>query len=253
MTLSRRDLLVGAGVVGTIYGLRALPWDRVFPPALEFSPIADLPPFRRLAQAGQVSSPGSAVLVGLDAPRNDVTKAMVDRLRADPCPELFGDAGGGGAVPIAYFTEFRCPYCRALERDLQPLLAADPDGLRLVVHEWPIYGPESEFAARAFLAAARQGGQDEMRRRLMRSQVVADRAAIRRAAQDLGLDPDRLVADMSSPDADAALMRSRALAQLFGFIGTPGLVIGRTVLTGAVSPAVLERIIKEERALPAVC
>ncbi len=91
-----------------------------------------------------------------------------------PCP--LWHRRDAGVVPIAYFSEFRCPYCRALERDLDTLLAEFPASFRLVQHELPIFGPPSELAARASVAAARQGKQQELRRRFMRTPLVAEEA-----------------------------------------------------------------------------
>jgi protein-disulfide isomerase len=150
-------------------------------------------------------------------------------------------------VPIAYFSEFRCPYCRALERDLDTLLAEDPAFFRLIQHELPIFGPASELAARASVAAARQGKQQELRRRFMRTPLVAEPASVLRVATDIGLDVDQLTRDMASPEVQAELDRTRALADIFGFIGTPGLVIGRTVLNGAIPYALLRRIAEDEK------
>jgi len=169
-------------------------------------------------------------------------------------PALFGNSGSEGVVPIAYFSEFRCPYCRALERDLDTLMADYPASFRLVQHELPIFGPASELAARASVAAAKQGKQPELRRRFMRTPLVAEEASVLRVAADIGLDVDRLAKDMASAEVQEELDRTRALADVFGFIGTPGLVIGRTVLNGAIPYALLRRIVEDEAAQAApVC
>ena len=81
----------------------------------------------------------------------------------------------------------------------------------------------------------------------MRTPLVAEPASVLRVATDIGLDVDRLVRDMASPDIQADLDRTRALADIFGFIGTPGLVIGRTVLNGAIPYALLRRIAEDEK------
>ena len=133
---------------------------------------------------------------------------------------------------------------------LKRLLAEDPAAFRLVQHELPIFGPPSELAARASVAAARQGKQQELRRRFMRTPMVAEEASVRRVAETLDLDVERLLIDMSSAGVQAELDRTRALADLFGFIGTPGLVIGRTVLSGAVPLSLLRQIAEEEKAEP---
>ena len=73
---------------------------------------------------------------------------------------------------------------------------------------------------------------------------------LRRCAQSIGVDTDRLARDVASDEVQAELDRSRALADVFGFRGTPGLVIGRTVLNGAVDKHLIERILEDERNQP---
>lgn len=255
MTVRRRDILVFGGVVALIYGLRALPWDRLLGSDPSYANIADLPPFRRLESGGETSG-ATLALVGLDQASEDANprRARADAMRADPCPALFGTDRPQGVVPIAYFSEFRCPYCRVLERDLDTLLTEYPASFRLVQHELPIFGPGSELAARASVAAARQGKQQELRRRFMRTPLIAEEASVLRVAADIGLDVDRLVRDMASLDVQADLDRTRALADVFGFVGTPGLVVGRTVLNGAIPFELLRRIADDETSMPApVC
>jgi predicted DsbA family dithiol-disulfide isomerase len=251
VTVRRRDVLVLGGIVALIYGLRALPWDWLPGRGPVYADIADLPPFRRLEVGGSTSA-ATATLIGLDPPSEDagLRRARAEAVRADLCRALFGPDGPEGVVPIAYFSEFRCPYCRALERDLDTLLAADPGSFRLVQHELPIFGAPSELAARASVAAARQGKQQQLRQRFMRTPLVAEEASVQRVAADLGLDVDRLTRDMASAEVQAELDRTRALADVFGFIGTPGLVVGRTVLNGAIPYALLRRIADDQKSLP---
>jgi len=255
VTVRRRDLLVLGGIVALIYGLRALPWDRLPGRGPRYADIADLPPFRRLEGGGQTSG-ATPAFVGLDAPPQDADqrRARADVVRVDPCLALFGNSGSEGVIPIAYFSEFRCPYCRALERDLDTLMADHPASFWLVQHELPIFGPASELAARASVAAAKQGKQPELRRRFMRTPLVAEEASVLRVAADIGLDVDLLAKDMASAEVKEELNRTRALADVFGFIGTPGLVIGRTVLNGAIPYALLRQIAEDEAAQAApVC
>lgn len=255
MTVRRRDLFIFGGIVALVYGLRAMPWDRLPGRGPRYVDLADLPPFRRLEKAGQMSG-ASPALVGLEPASGDadLRRARAEAVRADPCPALFGADGPQGVVPIAYFSEFRCPYCRVLERDLDTLVTEYPGSFRLVQHELPIFGPPSELAARASVAAARQGKQQELRRRFMRTPLIAEEASVLRVAADVGLDGDRLIRDMASPEVQADLDRTEALADVFGFIGTPGLVIGRTVLNGAIPYTLLRRIAEDEISMPApVC
>ncbi len=248
MTGSRRGLLVLGGTVALICGLRALPWDRLPGRGPRYVNLPDLPPFRRLEKQGQTSG-ATAAFVGLDPPSDNAAdrRERADAVRADLCTALFGTDLRTEVVPIAYFSEFRCPYCRALEQDLDTLVADYPTSFRLVQHELPIFGPASELAARASVAAAWQGKQQELRRSFMRTPLVAEPASVLRVATAIGLDVDQLARDMASSEVQAELDRTRALADIFGFIGTPGLVIGRTVLNGAIPYALLRRIAEDEK------
>jgi 2-hydroxychromene-2-carboxylate isomerase len=113
----------------------------------------------------------------------------------------------------------------------------------------PIFGPPSELAARASVAAALQGLQQPLRRRLMRTSIVADERSVLAVATTVGLDTARLLRDMKSASVQAELDRTRALADVFGFIGTPGLVIGRTVVYGSLTATLLRRIIADEQSM----
>jgi 2-hydroxychromene-2-carboxylate isomerase len=83
----------------------------------------------------------------------------------------------------------------------------------------------------------------------MRTPLVAEPATVLRVATAVGLDVDRLSRDMSSPEVQADLDRTRALADIFGFVGTPGLVVGRTVLNGAIPYALLRQIAQDEASM----
>jgi predicted DsbA family dithiol-disulfide isomerase len=248
---ARRDLLVIGAVIGAVLGLRAIPWNSLSEANPTYAEIEGLAPFRRLEAGGAVSG-ASVATIGLDAPqaKDDARRSRKDAIRSELCVALFGADRTEGTLPIAYFSEFRCPICRALEGDLDTILREGAGSLRLVQHELPIFGPSSELAARASVAAARQGLQQPLRRRFMRSALVADEASILAVAAGIGIDPDRLLKDMTSGSVQDDLDRTRALADLFGFAGTPVLVIGRTIVEGAVSIPLLRRVIADERALP---
>ena len=66
-------------------------------------------------------------------------------------------------------------------------------------------------------------------------------------AQRLGLDPSRLAADMSTADVNDQIAKSKGLASILGFRGTPGLVVGRTLVNGAIDDAELMSLIERER------
>ena len=121
-------------------------------------------------------------------------------------------------------------------------------GIEIVWHEWPILGEASNAAARAVLAAQRQGADQAFRDHLLASSFVPNSAYLMDLGERLGLDPSRLAADMSAADVNDQIAKSNDLASLLGFRGTPGLVVGRTLVNGAIDDAELMTLIERERA-----
>lgn len=252
MPTRRRDVLILGGIVAAVYGLRALPWDRLFGRDLSYRSIDGLAPFRSLETGASMPS-RSIALIGLDTPEHP-EDASSDRYRdqvaANPCQSLYYGPLSSSSLPIAYFADVQCPICRALERDLDTILSSEGPALQLFRHELPVFGPTSTLAARVILAAERQGLQEEARRRLVQRPVLPGEGAIRAFALEIGADLDLLVRDMNSTSVTARLARSESLADLFGFVGTPALVIGRTSILGAAPLSTLRQVIADERALP---
>jgi protein-disulfide isomerase len=63
----------------------------------------------------------------------------------------------------------------------------------------------------------------------------------------VGLDPDRLEADMAAPEVIAAIEANYALANELGIEGTPAFVIGDQLIPGAVDKVRLEQLIARAR------
>ena len=132
---------------------------------------------------------------------------------------------------------------------MRALIERDP-GVRLVYREWPIINKGSQFAARAALAARRQGKYEEMHWALMAQPRVTEESAVR-AAQAIGLDIPRLLNDMNNRSVDRHLALSFDLARSLGMNGTPSFVIGDKIARGIITPDELTRYVRDARAAPA--
>ena len=224
------------------------------PSGLGFRDLPDLPPFRELATPGSVSAPNTA-FAGIEkaqAPDPDQMRRIAE-VRAAPCAALFGQMTDQ-RLPVAFFTDFNCPNCRVLDAILTDYDRANPGMIRIIRHELPLLGDASVTAARAVLAADRQGASAALQKRLMRAPAVTDPAYVAALAASVGIDQSRLLADMQSPKIDAVLNQSKAIASVFGFYAVPGTVIGRTVVLGAIPEGDVAQIIRLERAaLPLTC
>lgn len=244
MSSSRRALLRGILVLAAGYGVVRLgvsAANRLLATDLEFQPISDPAGFRRLR--GGASSAGFDILTGV-GPSGGPPGAR--QVGASLCESLFGDVRPG-TVPVASFSDYNCPYCRVLTQRLAAMHEASDGAIRVTWHEWPILGEASVAAARAALAAGRQGAYVAFHERLMRSSFRATPAFLAGLAADLGIDADRMIADMDSAEITAELGKTAALANIFGFVGTPALVVGRTVVQGEIDDYTLERLIALER------
>jgi protein-disulfide isomerase len=219
--------------------------------------LRDLPglaPFRVLQSTGGLSA-GSAALAGLEptAPPDPEQEARVAAVRADPCGALFGPLTDS-RLPIAFFSDFNCPNCKELNEILQEQIATRPDRLRLIRHELPLLGAASTLASQAVLAADRQGGYEAMHSRLMRTRMVTDMNRVASIAEGAGLDAQRLLADMETPEITTALDRAQAIATVFGLRGVPATFIGRTLFLGVIPAPDVRQIIEAElAALPLAC
>jgi protein-disulfide isomerase len=168
-------------------------------------------------------------------------------LSHDPGSPVGGNPAGD--VTVVEFFDYRCPHCRRMVPVIKTLLAEDP-GVRLVYKELPILGEESVLAARAALAARGQGKYVEAHDRLMAETGPLTRAAVLATLAAIGLDGERLRADMDAPELATLIGRELALAQALGIDGTPAFVIGSELVVGAVDLGTLRDLIGRARRAP---
>src|SRR3546814_18088032 len=87
-----------------------------------------------------------------------------------------------GDVSLVEFFDYNCPYCRRVAPVVADAEAADPQ-LRIVYKEFPILGPGSAFAAKAALAAHRQGLYFTFHNALMQAGGRADESSVLRSEE----------------------------------------------------------------------
>ncbi len=176
------------------------------------------------------------------------TKAALSK-RAD---DLFRDkespVGGNaqGDVTVVEFFDYNCPYCRQVAPVIEQAVADDPQ-LRIVYKEFPILGPDSLFAAKAALAAARQGKYGEFHKALYGVKSRVTEAVVMKVAAGIGLDMTRLKSDMQQPDIEGSISRNAELAQALGITGTPGFVVGDRMFPGATDLETMKKLIEQAR------
>jgi protein-disulfide isomerase len=165
-------------------------------------------------------------------------------LENDPNAPVLGNPDGD--VTLVEFFDYNCPYCKRAKPELEALLESDPN-VRLVFREWPILSAGSMFAARAALAARKQGKYEEFHWALMGFKGRIEETSTLDIAAEIGLDIDRLKADMEEPSVTEHIQLSMQLAQELNITGTPSFVVGDVVLPGLLTRDQLAAAVADNR------
>jgi len=207
-------------------------------PAIE-KYFADHPETVRNAILALVAKRGAAQAGAVDAKLAIADNA--EALYAAPLQTTVGAAEG--APTVVEFFDFNCHFCRNALGDTLTLIADEPN-LRIVLKEFPILGPDSVEAAKVAIALQMRhpnaAASLEFHRRLLASHGRVDRAAALAVAGDLGFDAVELEKDAASAEVSDALQQNMRLASALGVHGTPGYVIGDSVISGAVGASALK-------------
>lgn len=184
-----------------------------------------------------------------EAKRQQAQAALVAHsaaLRNDPASPVGGNLNGD--VTIVEFFDYRCGFCKRVFPAIMTLLGEDPN-IRYVFKEFPILGPESEFASRAAQAVWFEDQNKYMpfHHALMGMKGNLTEARVLKEAEKIGIDTERLRTAMASPEVTSALQSNYALAKALGINGTPAFVIGDELVPGALDIAALKRLIVDAR------
>lgn len=153
-------------------------------------------------------------------------QAVASQLREDN--RDFSVGPKDAKVTIVEFFDYNCSYCKKSTGWVQDVIKNHPDDVRVVFKELPILDRRtrtSRNAAKAALAAKKQGKYLEMHVALMNSAVLSD-DFIAKKAEELGMDVEKLKADMEDTAYDIQLETALNLAnKIPGLTGTPFFVI----------------------------
>ena len=174
----------------------------------------------------------------------DAIAANGDALRAHPMTPVSGNPAGD--VTVVEFFDYQCGYCKRSLKPMMELLETDSK-VRIVWKEYPILGPVSRFAARAAMAAGRQGRYYDFHVGVMSRRGQLTEAGVIGVAEKLGLNIEQLRRDMKDPAIEKYLQETVRLAKTLGIWGTPAFVIGDTLVPGAIDGARMKEIVAETR------
>ncbi|MGC1302671.1 MAG: DsbA family protein [Caulobacteraceae bacterium] len=156
-------------------------------------------------------------------------------LQHDPRDGVLGNPNG--KVTVVEFSDYRCPFCKAAEPEVEKLLAEQKD-VRLVVKEFPIIDWEdqshlSRDAARVALATLPQGKYAAVRMALLAQKAKLEDPVVDEVLKANGVDVAKARALAADKAIDAHLSDTLQLAHALGIDGTPAFIVGETLIPGA--------------------
>lgn len=162
----------------------------------------------------------------------------------------------GAPVRVVVWSDFQCPYCGRLARDLLPRLEREyvaSGRLAVEFRHFPILGPESLSAAWAAECAREQAAFWPYHDLLFREQRGENAGTYRRElflalAGELGLDRRRFEGCLADPAALERIEADRRSGLALGLRGTPSLLVGETLLAGLPRWEALQAIVELELA-----
>ncbi|WP_327273987.1 DsbA family protein [Streptomyces sp. NBC_01224] len=230
---SRKPLIYGAGVVVAAALLGFVSYRATAPDH----------------SASSSSSSSSAADVTAD-PDAGVYPELAKLARRDAGDKLAQGRVDAPVVLIEY-ADFKCGYCGKFARDTEPALVkkyVENGTLRIEWRNFPIFGAESEAAARAAWAAGQQGRFWQFHRAAYAEGVKEQgfgKDRLKALAQQAGVaDLDRFARDADSSAASAAVGKDQEQGYGIGATSTPSFLINGRPIAGAQSVETFTRAIE---------
>lgn len=165
------------------------------------------------------------------------------RRRTGPDPDkihevAIGDSPMMGAsdakVTIIEFSDFQCPYCGRVGPTMKRLVEEYPEDVRVVYKHLPLsFHQQALPAAKASVAAARQGKFWEFHDLLFQNQRQLTDEKFVELAKGLGLDVEKFESDYKSTEVAREVAKDMNEARRLGVTGTPGFFVNGKFTSGA--------------------
>ncbi|MEV0747322.1 DsbA family protein [Streptomyces sp. NPDC050273] len=230
-TAGRKPLVYGAGVVVA---------------AALFGYVS----YRATAPDSPASSSSSVADVTAD-PDEGVYPELAKLARRDAGDELALGRADAPVVLIEY-ADFKCGYCAKFARDTEPALVkkyVDAGTLRIEWRNFPIFGAESEAAARASWAAGQQNRFWEFHRAAYAEGAKEKgfgKDRLKALAHQAGVpDLDRFLRDTEGTAAAAAVSEDQEQGYGIGATSTPSFLVNGRPIAGAQPAETFTRAIEQ--------
>ncbi|MEL6416509.1 MAG: DsbA family protein [Pseudomonadota bacterium] len=178
----------------------------------------------------------------------DAIAELSDQLFRDPRDYSIGPSDA--KVQLIEFFDYNCGFCKRSTDWMEATMAKYPDDVRVIFKEMPVLTGRdgtSYMAARAALAAARQGEYRKMHFALMDERSLTEKRVLE-IAGNLGMNVEQLETDMKDAAIDRQIADTLDIGRRIpALTGTPFFVINDQFVSGA-NRARLDEILEAELA-----
>src|SRR5690554_3242522 len=158
-------------------------------------------------------------------------------------------------VTIVTFSDFQCPYCRRGAGTLSQIYKTFPEDTKIVFKQLPLsFHPQAEDAARASIAASRQGRFWEMHDWLFENQDAFRehdddfKDWVAKYAGMLKLDVEKFLKDFDAQETTQIIERDLKLAAELKVEGTPAFFVNGERMNGALPFDEFAQVVEARRA-----
>ena len=148
------------------------------------------------------------------------------------------------SVILIEFFDYNCGYCKKSLDAITNILKSY-NNIKVSFRDYPILSTTSTSAAKAALAAQKQGKYFNFHSNLMKFQGNLTEEEIFNIAKSSGLKIKQLKLDMDDPEIVAIINDTRDLAKSLGIRGTPTFLINGKLFAGALDENRLKFLIDE--------
>jgi protein-disulfide isomerase len=188
---------------------------------------------------------GFPTAVGAQSP-SLITAEAQKRILREPGAPILGSANADVTV-VEYF-DYNCPFCKALAPAFHPFIERD-HAAAVLYKEWPVFGGVSIYAAQSALAANYQDKYLQAHDALIGAPRLGENSQVDAALQTAGINMAQLKKDLVAhrTSIDGLLMRNDAEARGMGLHGTPGVLVGRRIVSGISDLEALQSVVALSR------
>jgi protein-disulfide isomerase len=156
--------------------------------------------------------------------RLDGARSNLAALTAPDHGFVAGANPAAAEVVVVELFDYHCGYCKKAVGLVRELTKSDPK-VKVVFRELPILREESEYAAKAALAARAQGKYADLHFAMMGASGVLSKDRVDEIARSKGLDLNKLRADMESAAVKESIEETEEIARNLDIDGTPTFII----------------------------